>query len=622
MCGIFGAIGYSNKLTMQLNLLHQRGPDDWGEYYDSVNQVYLGHRRLSIIDLSKSGQQPMTLEDKRYYLTYNGEIYNYLELKNNYLNNIKFKSQTDSEVLLNIYARFGSSTPQYLRGMFAFCVYDKEHRELFLCRDRIGIKPLYYYEKDGVFAFSSELNALKALPGVNLEIDFMGLSYYFKYGYIPAPFSAYKYIRKLNPAQYLIYNINKKKITSQEYYWRLKDNIVQSLYKTEDEWIQAIEEKIIESIKIRLMSDVPLGAFLSGGLDSSLVVALMSKLLKKPVKTFTIGFEEKKYDERIYADAVAKQYHTDHHIEIVNPNAIQILPDLVKSFGEPFADSSAIPTYYVSKIAKKELTVALTGDGGDEVFAGYERYARMYRYAKLQKIPLPIRKIVKHCGEFLPKHLPGYGFLQRQAYTNIELYHVMHGPGNAFNLNEMFNDNFKEKLLTEEKNYYEKILDEQNNFDEELITKLQLIDLNSYLPEDILTKVDRMSMLNSLETRVPFLDHELIELTFSCPTSIRFKNNNLKYIIKKLLKNKVSADVFYHKKTGFGIPLKHWFRNEFNHVIHDSIEKTKDEPILNNNHINKIVAQHLKGGRDFSSQLFLILFYKYWRLLDTNALCG
>jgi len=618
MCGILGSVGFKVDMREPLNQITHRGPDDYGEYFDKKNHLYLGHRRLSIIDLSEAGRQPMCLGDASICLTYNGEVYNFQNIREEYFSNVKFKSKTDSEVILHLYKKFKYKTPEFLRGMFAFGIYDSNSKEIFLCRDRLGIKPLYYYYNQGKFAFSSELNALKSLPEINLELDPIGLDYYFNYGYIPAPFSAYKYVRKLKPAQRLIYNVAHREISTIEPYWRLRNAINSQLYSSETEWLTAIEHKIEEAVKIRLISDVPLGAFLSGGLDSSLVVSLMARLLDKPVKTFTIGFDYQKYDERVYAKSVADKYSTEHHVEVVKPDALDVLPKLVDSFGEPFNDSSAIPTYYVAQMARKHVTVALSGDGGDEVFAGYIRYQRMHKYAYLNGVPIQLRKIVQYFGKYLPKHLPGYGILQRQGYENLRLFKEMNCSFSAADQNGLYTDDFKNALQSDEYDFYQRIVDEQDGFENTLITQLQLVDLNSYLPEDILTKVDRMSMLHSLETRVPLLDHELIELALSCPASIRFKNKNLKYIIKSILSDKVSSDVLEHKKQGFGVPLSFWFRNELKNFMQSLIEETKSDSFLNYGFVNQMFNLHQKGGRDFSKHLYSILMYNYWQNLDNR----
>jgi asparagine synthase (glutamine-hydrolysing) len=503
--------------------------------------------------------------------------------------------------------------------MFAFGIYDKGNDEIFLCRDRLGIKPLYYYHKDGKFAFASELSALKVIPGIDLEIDPIGLDYYFTYGYIPAPFSAYKFIRKLPPAHVLVYDISRRDIREIKPYWRIRDAIQSQPYNSEQDWIDAIEGKIAEAIKLRLMSDVPLGVFLSGGLDSSLVVSLMADMLEQPVKTFTIGFEDEEYDERSYAESVARRYRTEHHVEVVKPDAIEILPQLIKAFGEPFYDKSAIPTYYLSKMARKHVTVVLSGDGGDEVFAGYTRYSRMHRYAYLSGIPIIIRKIIQHLGMYLPKHLPGYGFLQRLGYDKFRLYQEMHSCFPVHEQEQLYSEYFKNILRKEEKNFYQRIIEEQDGFEKSFITQLQLIDLHSYLPEDILTKVDRMSMLHSLETRVPLLDHELIELVYACPPSILFKNRTLKYIIKTILQDKVPSEIVQHKKQGFGVPLPIWFRNELKNLTESLIDKSKSDPFINNNFVNHLFHLHQKGGRNFSRHLYAILFYLYWRSAEERG---
>jgi asparagine synthase (glutamine-hydrolysing) len=612
MCGILGAVGFPRELSGALNSMVYRGPDDFGEMMDRDAQVYLGHRRLSILDLSAAGHQPMGLSSSQLYIVFNGEVYNFRELRDEHFRHAAFNSGTDTEVILQAYQSFGHGCPELLRGMFAFGIYDKNKGELFLSRDRLGIKPLYYYEKDGRFAFSSELAALKLLPDVDLEIDPIGLDYYFTYGYIPAPHSAYKYIKKLKAAHVLIYDVRRRAIRKIRPYWRLKDSVRPRLYRSEDEWIEAISHKVQEAIRLHLVSDVPLGAFLSGGLDSSLVVSTMSGLIDQPVKTFTMGFEFQDYDERVYAESVAKQYGTDHHVEVVNPDAAGILPQLIRSFGEPFYDASAIPTYFVSRMARKHVTVALSGDGGDEVFAGYGVYGRMYRYLRLHRIPLLARKGIQRIGALLPRHLPGYGFMQRQVHERIRLFHEMQCCFPHYERERLYTEEFKRQISKSEIDFYEEILAEQKGSEDELITDLQLLDLNSFLPDDVLTKVDRMSMLHSLETRVPLLDHELVELAFSCPATVRFRAHNLKHVVKRLLSGRVAHEVLDHKKQGFAVPLVHWFRSEWKGLMDGLVNEARNDPWLDGDYVKELLGLHQKGGRDFSKYLYAVLFYKLW----------
>ena len=613
MCGIFGTVGFKGNLLASLNRMVHRGPDDWGEYLDQGQSVYLGHRRLAIIDLSDAGRQPMALADEDLYITYNGEIYNFQLLKKRYFGGTQFFSQTDTEVILHLYKRFRYRTPEYMRGMFAFGIYDRNNKEIFLCRDRLGIKPLYYYNYDGKFAFSSELSALKRLPGINLEKDPVGLDHYFTYGFIPAPFSAYKHINKVRAAHMLIYDIDKQEIRVNEPFWQLKDVIQPDLYSSEPDWLAAIEEKIREAVKLRLISDVPLGAFLSGGLDSSLIVSEMAGLVSQPVKTFTIGFESVSYDERAYAESVAGRYETDHTVEMVRPEAVEVLPKLIEAFGEPFSDPSAIPTYYVSEMARRHVTVALSGDGGDEVFAGYNVYRRMHRHAFLSHIPFSICKFVQYLGKYFPKHLTGYGFMQRIGYSGIPLFHEMQSWFPLHERTQLYTEEFQHLIAKNERNLYDQIIDENPWVTDDFITAFQVIDLYSYLPENILTKVDRMSMLFSLETRVPLLDHELVGLVFSCPSSIRFKKAQLKYITKRILRGKVSKEVLHHNKQGFRPPISEWLKKEWKPLMRSLLNHDNSDSFINTDYARQIFELHQKGRRDFSEYLYALLFYMLWQ---------
>lgn len=616
MCGIFGSVGFGTNLRARLDAMQHRGPDASGEYFNPARNLYLGHRRLSILDLSDAGRQPMCTNDQSLHVTYNGEIYNFIDIKKNLFNDQEFFSQTDTEVLLHLYSKYGCDMPQHLRGMFAFGVYDETKGELFLCRDRVGIKPLYYYLKGTQFAFASELEAIKTLPGVDLEIDPLGLDQYFSLGYIPAPYSAYRYIKKLPPAHFLRYNLKRNEVTEIALYWNLNERVScgGNLFASEPEWIDALETKIKECVRIRLISDVPLGAFLSGGVDSSLVVATMAGMTDKPVKTFTVGFPYQEFDERLYAGEVSRKYQTDHYEEIVHPEALALLPRLVRSFGEPFADSSAIPTYYVSKIARKNVTVALSGDGGDEVFAGYTRYLRAHRYSALSRIPYPLRALGRVAGRHLPRQMKGYGFLQRQGFRDIlQVYSQFNSFFPHDEKVKLYGPELKKALAREEKHLFEEVMDKHPNLSKDLMTKLQCVDLHCYLPDDILTKVDRMSMLNSLEARVPLLDHELIEMALSCPVSIRFKSNELKYILKQILAKHMPRDFIVRRKQGFSLPVDTWFRGDWRNALQGLCEDAGEDPYINNHYINDLLNVHQKCGRGFGNLLYSLLFYKHWQ---------
>ncbi len=386
MCGIAGKLNFKNQpvektdILAMMNEIKHRGPDDEGIYLN--NNIGLGHRRLSIIDLSSNGQQPMPDESKRFWITYNGEVYNFLELKKELLRDgVRFKSNTDTEVIIYLYKKYGAECLKLLRGMFAFAIWDNEKKELFLARDRIGKKPLKYYLSNNVLIFSSELKAILKNKEVKKEIDWQAIDKFLTYKYVPAPRTGFKNIHKLPPAHCMTIKANGEKIIKQ--YWDL--NFEKKLDLSEKDWLKNITNKLKESVQARLISDVPLGVHLSGGIDSSLIVALMAEIQNKPIKTFSIGFKEKKYNELNYARLVAKKYKTNHQEFIIDPKAAEILPELAYSYEEPYADASLLPSYYLSKITKEHVTVALNGDGGDEVFAGYDRYQAAQLYFKLKK---------------------------------------------------------------------------------------------------------------------------------------------------------------------------------------------------------------------------------------------
>jgi len=614
MCGILGYANFTFDFESALNRIMHRGPDAAGDYWDAGCSVYLGHRRLSILDLSEAGRQPMAAENGRIIITFNGEIYNFRQLKQDHLRDVKFFSQSDTEVLLRLYAKYGLGAIEYLRGMFAFAIYDRTKKEIILCRDRVGIKPLYYYSKNSEFALASELDPLKMTPGIDLEIDPIALDHYFSIGYIPSPYSAYKYIRKLPPAHYLVYDVAHGKIKTLKRYWNLRAASRQVPSWTESEWIEAIKEKLKEAVQAHLVSDVPLGAFLSGGMDSSLVVSMMAGCGTNTIKTFTMGFENREFDERAYARSVATSYHTEHHEQTVNPDSFEIIAKLVRSFGEPFYDSSAIPTYYLSKMVSEKVKVILSGDGGDEVFAGYTSYLRMLRYGLLDRVPRALRGAVRKVAARLPFHIKGYGFLQRQGYDGIRRYYEMESIFNKTSKTRLYKEGFRYSLPKQADSYFENIFHAHDLAEEELVTQLQYIDFHAFLPEDVLTKVDRMSMLHSLETRVPLLDHELIELVFACPERIRVKGHHLKYIPKRILESELEPMVLAHKKQGFAVPLDQWFRTEWKERFRALFSEKDDDDVIDHRYALELLDVHQKRGRNFGSQLYSLLFYRMWRL--------
>jgi asparagine synthase (glutamine-hydrolysing) len=613
MCGIAGILNFNpvdnvqlNQLKNITNPLNHRGPDDDGYYLN--NNIGLGFKRLSIIDI-KQGHQPLSNYNKKIWITFNGEIYNFKELRDDLIKKKHiFITNSDTEVIVNLYEEYGERCTSFLRGMFAFVIWDDEKKMLFGARDRLGIKPFYYYIDNEKMVWASEIKSiLKA--NVKTKLNFEALDQYITYGHTLKDSSIHENISKLEPGtSFTIYPFKGSKVNFAKY-WTLEYR--PDYLKSSSDFEEEIRDLVNESIKMRMISDVPLGAFLSGGVDSSTVVASMSQQSDKPIKTFSIGFKEQKFNELKYANIVSKKYNTDHHELIVEPKSIDLLPDLVKSYDEPFADSSAIPTYYLSKFAREHVTVALSGDGGDELFAGYSSYNNML---KLHNRPFNNRLINSSISAFhkiCPEHID----LKKWAYyfsvesKNIGAYLGIFKP---YERNNLYNNDLKSQL-----NHYQsesvkiKLL---KSFNGDFISKMQQLDMNTYLVDDILTKVDRASMSNSLEVRVPLLDHKLVELSARIPSNFKITNNGQKIIFKNAFKQMLPPEIFTHKKQGFTVPVSMWFRENLKDYVGDTLlsNNTKLSMYFNPKEIEKIVNNHNKGMRDYSAKIWSLLFLEEW----------
>jgi len=620
MCGICGIYNFRTKAPVNLDLLKamndtmvHRGPDDEGFYISGP--VGLGHRRLSIIDL-KGGKQPMANEDQTIWVVFNGEIYNFPEL-HDYL--VKkghiFETRSDTEVIIHMYEEVGERCFESFRGMFAIALWDEKKRKVLLARDRVGKKPLFYLY-DGVrLVFGSEMKAILQAPEIPKEIDLEALSDYFSFLYVPAPKSIYKHIRKIRPGHYAV--IEDGGFREVEY-WDIRFAKTDEL--SEKEWCEKIVDAYGEAVRIRLISDVPLGAFLSGGIDSSSVVALMSQLKGEPVITSSIGFDEQDFNEVGYARQIASIFKTDHHEKTVRPDAVSIIEKLAWHYDEPFADSSAVPTYYVSKVARENVTVALSGDGGDENFAGYRRYYFDGKENKLRSfLPYSFRRPVFGTlaslypkADWAPRVFRGKATFEALSCSPIEGY---------FRSMSAFRPDLKKRLLHADvkrslagydsldlfRYYYERC-----DTDDPL-SKIQYLDIKTYLPDDILVKVDRASMANSLEVRAPILDHKFMELIGTIPSSLKLQGRNGKYIFKKALEKLLPKEILYRKKMGFGVPLARWFRNELKDMAYDAIFANQSDPFFQKSTIQHIWNQHQKGYRDRSTELWTVFMFKLWQ---------
>ena len=620
MCGIAGIYNFDSFKSVHERLLKRmtdalvhRGPDDEGFYCSGP--IGLGHRRLSIIDLA-GGHQPLANEDETVWIVFNGEIYNFGELHDELVKKGHvFKTRSDTEVIVHLYEEEGENCFKRLRGMFAIAIWDARNRKLLLARDRVGKKPLFYFYDGRRIAFASEMKAILEIPGVPREIDPEAVSDYFSLLYIPAPKSIFKNIRKVLPGHYLVVSQNGIRETE---YWDLSFN--QSLQLTEQAWCERLLETYREAVRIRLMSEVPLGAFLSGGVDSSSVVAVMAGLLNTPVTTCSIGFAEEEFNETDYAREIASRFKTDHHEHVVRPDAVGIVEKLAWHYDEPFADSSSVPTYYVSKAAREHVTVALSGDGGDENFAGYRRYYFDKRENSIRGLlPAAIRQPIFRAlaslypkADWAPRIFRGKATFQNLARSPIEAYfrsvsalkselkeQILHGD-----LRRQLGDYDSLDVL---RSYYDKA----DTMDP--ISRIQYVDVKTYLTDDILVKVDRASMAHSLEVRAPILDHKLMELAATIPSSMKLRGMNGKYIFKKTLNEVLPRSVLNRKKMGFGVPLAQWLRNDLREFAHAVIFDQRQDSFLNDASVNAIWQEHQRGFRDRSTELWSILMFRLWQ---------
>lgn len=624
MCGICGIIDFSHSngvnedvlRTMCASMKH-RGPDDEGIYKNNKNvSVGLGHRRLRIIDLSQAGHQPMTNEDRTVWIVLNGEIYNYHDLRNELENKGHiFKSHTDTETVIHLFEEYGEDCLKYIRGMFAFAVWDEKKQLLFAARDRTGKKPLLYYNYGGRFCFASEFASLLSSNLVKKEINFKAIHNYLTFGYIPAPMTIYKNIFKLLPAHYLLLKDGE---VSLKQYWQL--DYSQKINVSEGDASNEIIRLLKEAIKIRLSSDVPLGAFLSGGIDSSVVVGLMSEISSQRVKTFSIGFEEDNYNELGYARIIARRFNTEHHEFTVRPNALEILPLLVERYGEPYADSSCIPTFYVARETKQFVTVALNGDGGDELFAGYERYQAMVASQIYQRMPRAFRKVINRITDIVPDSTNPKNrlrrlnrFLDAIDLPREERYLRWISMLNEHLKNQLYSDDFS--MLVSDDSPLKFIEPYLNNTSElSLIDSLLYTDTMTYLPNDLLVKVDIASMANSLEARSPFLDQELMEFVARLPASYKLKMFNKKYILKKAVHRLIPQEILSRKKMGFGLPIGRWFRKQLKDLLCDALlsHSSFSRGYFKSDALRNIVKLHISGKKDFTFALWTLLILELW----------
>ncbi len=628
MCGITGAVWLNNsrhisreQLENMTSCLSHRGPDDVGTYYrdhhasSTSPAVALGFRRLSIIDL-QTGHQPISNEDETIWLIFNGEIYNYRQLRKELqADGHQFRTQSDSEVIVHLYEKYGTEMFQHLNGMFGLALWDNKQKQLVLGRDRLGQKPLYYSHQTDRLLFASELKSLLASGEVKRDIDPRALDHYFVYQYIPHPLCIFQGVQKLPPGHYALYKQGELTI---EKYWNPNFQTSHSLSPQETQ--NRIRDLLTESVQLRLQSDVPLGAFLSGGVDSSLLVALMQQHASHRVKTFSIGFPVKQYDESTYARQVAKHLDTEHHEMMVEPSAVEILPSLVQYYDEPFSDSSAIPTWYVSQFTRQHVTVAISGDGGDELFAGYPRYQAVDLARKIDRLP-PLKYLLgSGIARCLPHGSKYKGFLRRLkrfltpiAYSPVHRYLSWINIFPYENRLEYYSDEFQSSLEDHDPaNFLTRAW--QLTSGRSPVTQASLGDLVTYLPCDLNTKVDIASMAHSLECRQPFLDHRLVEFAAGIPAGLKFKQGHGKQILKKTFQDLLPDDIWNRPKRGFGVPLDTWFRKELRQRTYDSLLSPGAEchRWIRSSQIERLLQEHCAEKRDHSSRLWSLLILENW----------
>lgn len=637
MCGIVGFWDTKHRNTQE-QLLHtvtrmrdmivHRGPDGAGNWVDATTGIAFGHRRLAIVDLTEHGHQPMSSASGRYVITYNGEVYNHQDIKQqlvaaNYAPT--WQGHSDTEVILAAFEAWGiEAALQKFVGMFAIALWDRQEKLLYLIRDRMGEKPLYYGWTDDYLLFGSELKALKAHFAWKQSIDQNAVGLLLQYNCIPAPYTIYQNMHKLEPGHMLV--INQDKNVIEQEYWQLKDIINDTSrknnYADPAHAVNELEVKLNDAVRLQMLADVPVGAFLSGGLDSSTIVSLMQAQSSKPIKTFTVGFTDASYNEAEHAKAIAAHLQTQHTELYLSPEHTQaIIPDLANFYDEPFADSSQLPTYIIAKLTREHVTVSLSGDGGDELFAGYNRYTWTPNiWRKISRLPRPLRillskmlqilspmqwdKIFMRCGMLLPK-------IAQQRNPGDKLHKLARLLDSASPYEIYF------KLLThwdatQSNVLLKNLLTDLNTAS--LTENMMYIDSKRYLPDDILVKVDRAAMAVNLETRIPFLDHRVVEFAWSLPLDLKIRDGQSKWIVSQLLNRYVPAELYTRPKMGFGVPIDQWLRGPLREWAQDLLTDSmlSKHGFLNASAIQQKWREHLSGARNWQYHLWDVLIFQSW----------
>jgi asparagine synthase (glutamine-hydrolysing) len=606
----------NNNIDINLDLINKmiqaikhRGPDDSGYHLD--NGIALGHTRLSIIDI-ESGHQPIYNEDKTKCIIFNGEIYNYLDLRKDLIASEHiFSTKSDTEVILHLYEEKGYECVNHLRGMFAFAIWDKQNRTLFIARDRLGIKPVYYSVGTNWLCFSSEIKSLLVSGLVKRELNLPSIDQYLALNYTIGPQTILQSIKKLMPGHYMVYHQGQIETTR---YWDFHD--IRETSDPFDLCMEKMEALIEESVRIRLMSEVPLGAFLSGGVDSSVTVGVMTRLTNRPVKTFTVGYENAGEESELdYARQVAKHFNSEHHEFILNPKKfMDIVSKVVWHLDEPVAEFATIPLLLLSELAKKHVTVMLSGEGADEIFAGYPIYRLMNYIEHYRKLPAPLRRHI--CDPIAAAFLGNKREGKYMDWLSAPLEKRYLGNGSYFTESmrkKLYTREFEGKLDTREvqrtvASYYRRV------GDRDAIRKMLYLDTKTWLPEDLLIKADKMTMAAALELRVPFLDHHLLEFATSLPSKMKATVGQSKYIFKKYAEKILPKEIVYRKKKGFPVPVRQWLREDLYDVARDILldQKTKDRGIFNSSYVGMLFEQHACGAEDFSKNIWNLLILEMW----------
>jgi asparagine synthase (glutamine-hydrolysing) len=612
MCGIAGIVSLDGRPVLEQEVrdmclaLRHRGPDDDGFYFDP--EAGLGMRRLSIIDVA-GGSQPVHNEDRSVWVVFNGEIYNFRELRRELeARRHVFTTHTDTEVIVHLYEDYGVQCVDHLRGMFAFALWDTRRKQLFLARDRVGIKPLYYAETGGRIVFASEVKAILELPEVERSLNWSAVSHLFTFLTTPPAESIIDGVHKLEPGHTL--TVSRGHRLAVKRYWEVK--FEPDREKTEDYFVEQTRERLASSVRLHMVSDVPVGAFLSGGIDSSAIVASAVRFSSGPLRTFSIGFHESDYNELDYARKVAAHFGTDHHELILEPQSLDELDRLAWYLDEPFGDSSAIPTYMVSKMAADHgVKVILSGDGGDELFAGYERYTVEQKERRRPVLPRPIRNMLAWIGQTAPPAMRGRNFARHCSLNGPERYLDACTLFRREDMRALFQPEFAEMLAPYEP-WREKAALLKSG-DRHWLSSIQSLDMSNYLPLDILTKVDRMSMAHSIETRVPFLDHRLVEFAATIPPEMNLQRGTTKAILKRAMRDILPEQIIDRPKQGFAVPLRYWFRGKLSSYARDLLlgERARRRGFFNARAIENLLARH-EHGQNLDLQLWTLISFELW----------